>query len=103
MIELVRGPDAPSRMLSYVGGGVGKPCEVVESLFFGGVNTMIVIRNEIDPVGGWIMEQVNAVTDHKPAFGITPIATSHVLVGADSDDTRTHNRAFVRNISFVPK
>ena len=64
---------------------------------------MIIIRNKTDPVGGWIMERISVVTDHKGAFGITPIATSHVLVGADSDDTRTRNRAFVRNISFVPK
>ena len=64
---------------------------------------MTIIRNESDPVGGWIMEWVNVVADHKGIFGITPIATSHVLVGADSDDTRTRNRAFVHDISFVPK
>lgn len=103
VIELLRGRDSPSRMLSYVWGGFGEPGEVVESPFFGGVNAMIIIRNETDLVGGWIMERVNVVADHKRAFGFTPIATSHVLVGADSDDTRTRNRAFVRNISFVPK
>ena len=100
---MVRGPDAPSRMLSYVGGGFGKPCEVVESPFFGSVNAMIIIRNETDPVGDWVMERVDVVADHKRTFGITPNVTSHVLVGADSDDTRTRNRAFVRNVNFVPK
>ena len=103
VIELVRGPDTPSRMLSYVWGGFGKPCEVVKSLFCGGVNAMTIIRNETDPVGGWIMERVNVVADHKRAFGITPNTTSHILVGADSDDTGARNRAFVRNIRFVPK
>ena len=103
VIELVRCPDTPSRMLSYVWGGFGKLCEVVKSQFFGGVNAMIIIRNETDPVGDWGMERVDVVADHERAFGITPNVTSHVLVGADSDDTGTRNRAIVRNIIFVPK
>ena len=103
VIELVHGPDTPSRMLAYVWGGFSKPGEVVESPFFCSVNAMIIIRNETDPVGDWGMERVNVVADHKRAFGITPNVTSHVLVGADSDDTGTRNRAFVRNTNFVPK
>ena len=78
-------------------------CEVVKSPFFGGVNAMTIIRKETDRVGGCIMERVNVVADHKRAFGITPNTTSHIMVGADSDDTGARNRAFVRNIRFVPK
>jgi len=103
VIELAGGPDAPSRMLSYVWGGFGQPGEMVESPIFGGVNVMIIIRNETDPVGGWVMERVNVVADHKRAFGITPNTTSHIMVSADSDDTGARNRAFVRNIRFVAK
>ena len=103
VIELLRGPDAPSRMLSYVWGGFGKPGEVVESPFFGGVHVLIICRNETDPVGSWIMERFNVVADHERAFGITPSAAAHVLVSADSDDTGTRSRAFVRNIVFAPK
>ncbi len=103
VIELVRGPDAPSRMLSYVWGGFGKSGDVVESPFFGGVNAMIISRTGIDPVGSWITERFNVIADHERAFGITPIAVAHVLIGADSDDTETRNRAYVRKITFVPK
>ena len=103
VIELVRGPDAPSRVLSYVWGGFGKPGDLIESPSFGSVNAMIICRNETDPVGSWIMERFNVVADFERAFGITPSRASHVLVGADSDDTGTRTRAFVRNILFAPK
>jgi hypothetical protein len=77
LIELVRGSDAPSRMLSYVWGGFGKPGEVVKSPFFGGVNAIVICRNETDAVGSWIMERFNVVADHERAFGITPSAVAH--------------------------
>ena len=60
-------------------------------------------NDETDPVGRWIMERFNVVADFERAFGITPSRASHVLVGADSDDTGTRTRAFVRNILFAPK
>ena len=102
LFVLLRGADAPGRMLSYVWGGFGTPGEVVESPYFGGVNAIIVVHNQATPVGGWIMERVNVVADHQRAFGTTPSMVSHILVSADSDDTGTRNRAFVRNIMFAP-
>lgn len=103
VIELVRGQDAPSRMVSYVWGGFGKPGEMIESPFFGGVNVMIICRNETDPVGNWVKERFNVVADHERAFGFSPSEVAHVLVSADSDDTGTRTHAFVRNIIFVEK
>jgi len=99
-IELLRGADAPGRMLSYVWGGFGKPGDLVESPFFGGVNAMIISRVN-DPVGIWVMERVNVVADHERAFNRTPSHVAHILISADSDDTKTHSQAFVRNLDFA--
>ena len=103
LVVLARGAEAPSRMLSYVWGGSGTPGAVVESPFFGGVNAMIIVHNATTPVGVWISERVNIVADHQRAFGMVPSRVSHILLSADSDDTGTRNRAFVRNIEFRPK
>jgi hypothetical protein len=100
---MARGPDAPSRMLSYVWGGFGKPGEIFESPFFGGVNAMIICRNETAPVGSWIKERFNVVADFERAFGLAPSAVAHILIEADSDDTGTRTHAFVRNILFSQK
>lgn len=102
-VELMRGVDAPSRMLSYVWGGYGKPGDIVESPFFGGVNAMIISRTETDPVGSWLAERADIFADHMRVFGSAPQAVAHVLIGADSDDTETRGHAFVRNIGFLPK
>jgi hypothetical protein len=34
---------------------------------------------------------------------MTVFQVDRILIGADSDDTVTRNRAFVRNVGFVPK
>lgn len=99
-IELLRGADAPGRMLSYVWGGSGNAGDLVESPYFGGVNAMIVSRVESDPVDTWVAERVNVIADHERAFGRTPSRAAHILLSADSDDTKTRTMAFVRNIGF---
>ncbi len=99
-IELVRGADAPGRMLSYVWGGNGLTGDVIESPYYGGVNAMIVLRNANEPVGDWVQERVNVLADHERVFNRTPNDVSHVLLSADSDDTQTRSLAFVRNLTF---
>ena len=103
IFELFRGPDTPSRMLSYVWGGLGNPGDLIESPYFGGVNAIFINRNKNDPVGKWVVERVDVVADHKRALGFAPNAISHILIGADSDDTETTNRATVRDIKFTAK
>ncbi len=100
LVELARGVDAPGRVISYVWGGFGERGQVVESPFFGGVNAMIVSRTQAAPVGEWVMERVDIAADHKRVFGYKPKSAQHILISADSDDTKADNRAYVRGIMF---
>ena len=100
MVELARGADAPSRVISYVWGGFGETGQLVESPFFGGVNAMIISRTQDAPVGDWVTERFNIVADHKRAFGFEPKTAAHVLISADSDDTGADNQAYVRKLMF---
>lgn len=102
LVELSRGKDAPARTISYVWSGYGTPGQVVASPYFGDVNVMIVARTASAPVGQWLRETVNVAADHERIFGRSPGTASHVLIGADSDDTGGRNRGFVRGISFRP-
>ncbi len=100
VVELARGRDAPSRMISYVWAGFGRRGELIESPYFGGVNAIVVMRNGGDKVGSWVVERADVMADHRRAFGYAPRTAAHLLIGADSDDTRTRGRARVRNIAF---
>ena len=103
VIEMTRGNDAPSRVLSYVWSGFGKPDEMVQSPFLGGVNVMIIKRNEAAPNNQWLKEKVNVLNDHQRAFGRKPSPVIQILISADSDDTETSNKVSVRNIGFSVK
>jgi len=102
-VEMARGADTPGRVLSYVWGGFGESKDIVESPFFGGINAMIISRNEKAPIGDWLSEKFDVVADHERAFGYKPKAVSHVLLSADSDDTEATNHAFIRKIAFISK
>ena len=103
LVEMARGADAPSRVLSYVWGGFGKPGDMIESPFFGAVNAMIICRNARAPVGEWVSEEFDVIADHERAFGSMPTKVAHILLAADSDDTGGKNRASVRKITFRAK
>ena len=103
LVEIIRGTDAPGRMLSYVWGGFGNPGDMIESPFFGAINAMIICRNATAPVGEWVYEEANLIADHERAFGSTPTKAAHILLAADSDDTGSKNRASVRKIMFRAK
>ncbi|MEQ9172375.1 MAG: DUF3047 domain-containing protein [Rhodospirillales bacterium] len=101
LVELARGTDAPARTLSYVwSGDATTPGAVVASPYFGDVNVMIVARTGDAPLGAWLRETVDVAADHQRVFGRRPLRVAHVLIGADSDDTGSRNRGFVRGISF---
>lgn len=101
IVEMIRGADTPGRVLSYVWGGFGETKDIVESPFFGGLNAMVISRNETAPVGDWLSEKFDVVADHERAFGYKPKAVSNILLSADSDDTQATNHAFIRKIEFV--
>ncbi len=103
LVEMARGANAPSRVLSYVWGGFGKAGDMIESPFFGAVNAMIICRNAKSPVGEWLYEEFDIIADHERAFGSTPTKAAHILIAADSDDTGGMNRASVRKILFRAK
>tara|TARA_R110001592_G_scaffold149161_7_gene374573 strand:- start:2481 stop:3185 length:705 start_codon:yes stop_codon:yes gene_type:complete len=101
LVELARGKNAPARTLSYVwSGDATVPGTVVASPYFGDVNVMIVARTADAPLGAWLRETVDVAADHERVFGRRPLRAAHVLIGADSDDTGSRNRGFVRGISF---
>ncbi len=103
LIEAIRGKDTPGRILSYVWGGFGETSDIIESPFYGGINAMIISRNEQAPINEWVMEKFDVISDHKRAFGYPPKSVSNILISADSDDTEAPNQAFIRNITFVKK
>ena len=100
-VELMRGQDAPGQMLSYVWAGFGKSGDMIKSPYFGEINTMIIGRTQVDPVGEWVMERFDVAADYKRAFGTIPRMVSNVLISADSDDTGIGTHAYVRKIVFV--
>ncbi|MEQ8226543.1 MAG: DUF3047 domain-containing protein [Rhodospirillales bacterium] len=103
LVELARGKNTPGRTISYVWSGYGTPGQIVASPYFGEVNVMIVARTAESPVGEWLREQVDVAADYERVFGHRPGRTAHILIGADSDDTQSRNKGFVRDITFQPE
>ena len=101
IVELIEGPTAPSRVLSYVWTGYGNPGELYPSPFYGDVNVMMVRRNSTAPLNVWLHEIVNIMEDHKRAFGSKPKRIAQILIGADTDDLQKENIGFVKNIKFL--
>ena len=103
IVELIEGPTAPSRVLSYVWTGYGNTGELYPSPFYGDVNVMMVRRNATAPLKVWLHESVNIMEDHKRAFGSKPKRIAQILIGADTDDLQKENTGFVKNIKFLEK
>ena len=101
LVEIWRGPNTPSRGISYVWATPGVTGEVISSPYFGESNVIIITRNDKDPVNTWISERVDVVADHVRIFGFAPTVAAHLMISADSDDTEAKNQAFVKELRFT--
>ena len=101
LVEMLRGPNAPSRGISYVWATSEVIGEVISSPFLGESNVMIIARNSMDQVNSWVTERFDVVADHKRVFGYTPTVAAHIMISSDTDDTRTKNQAFIKGLQFT--
>lgn len=98
-----QGPNAPGRMLAYIWAGHGDRDDLYSSPFFGKISKMIVKRNSSAVPEVWLREQVDIIKDHKRAFGTFPKNISQILISADTDNTKTSNSGFIRNIKIISR
>ena len=101
LVEAYAGEDAPGRVLAYVFGGDHARGAWVESPHLRSAGAMRVLRPADSPTGEWFEERVEIVQDYREAFGEDPPDPTQIAISADTDDTRSTSRGFVKDLSFV--
>ena len=101
LVEAYAGEDAPGRVLAYVWGGDHPRGEWVESPHLRSAGAMRVLRPADSPTGQWFEERVDVVQDYREAFGEDPPDPTQVAISADTDDTGSISRGFVKDLAFV--
>ena len=100
-IELLRGPETPDRILTYVWGGGAERGDKIENPYTGKNGQIIYLRTPQDEAGVWFDETVNIKQDFIDAFGFDPVSPVYVGIGADSDDTTSMIEASVKGLNFT--
>jgi len=103
LVESWVGDDAPGRVLRYVFCGSHERGEVVESPYLGSAGVIKVLRPADSPTGVWFEEQVDLAADYREAFGEEPPDPTQLAIQADTDNTHSKSRAYIADISFVPR
>jgi hypothetical protein len=101
LVEAYAGEDAPGRVLAYVFGGAEPRGAWVESPHLGKAGAMRVLRPADSPTGEWFEERVDLVEDYRAAFGEDPPDPSQLAISADTDDTGSTSRGFVKDLAFL--
>jgi hypothetical protein len=101
LVEAYLGDDAPGRVLAYVWGGKQRRGEAVKSPHLRSSGFMRVLRPADSPSGEWFEERVDVAKDYREAFGEDPPDPSQLAISADTDDTRSSSRGFVKDLAFV--
>ena len=101
LVEAYAGEDAPGRVLAYVWGGDHPRGEWVESPHLRSAGAVRVLRPADSPTGQWFEERVDIVEDYREAFGEEPPDPTQIAISADTDDTGSTSRGFVKDLAFV--
>jgi Protein of unknown function (DUF3047) len=101
LVEAYAGENAPGRVLVYVWGGDHPRGEWVESPHLRSAGAMRVLRPADSPTGQWFEERVDIVQDYREAFGEDPPDPTQIAISADTDDTGSTSRGFVKDLAFV--
>lgn len=99
-IELLRGPETPDRILTYIWGGGADRGEKIQNPYAGKNGQFIYLRTPKDEKETWFTERVNIQQDFIDAFGFEPVSPVYVGIGSDSDDTGIKIRARVKGLRF---
>ena len=103
LLEIVFGFPVHGRVLTYVWGGRGERGDALPNPHIGEDSWMIVLRPGRTPTQEWFAERRDLVADYDAAFGGAPPERGIIAIAADSEDTRSRSRAFVRNITFADR
>jgi hypothetical protein len=57
---------------------------------------IVVLRNQLSPLGTWTAEKVNVYQDYKKLFGREPDPVQAIGIMSDSDNTQSRARAYYR-------
>jgi hypothetical protein len=101
LVEAYAGEDAPGRVLAYVFGGDHPRGAWVESPHLRSAGAMRVLRPADSPTGEWFEERADIVQDYREAFGEDPPDPTQIAISADTDDTGSTSRGFVKDLAFV--
>ena len=99
-VELLRGPETPDRILTYIWGGGADQGEKIQNPYAGENGQFIYLRTPKDGKEIWFPERVNIQQDFIDAFGFEPVSPVYVGIGSDSDDTGIKIRARVKGLQF---
>ena len=100
-VELRHGSDAPGRAIAYTWGGLGNQGEVQPSPYMRSAGAIILLRPGDWKTGQWFEEMVDLRADYETVFDDPAVAPMQIALLADSDDTDSTVRAFVRDLRFV--
>ena len=101
LVEALAGEDAPGRVLAYVFGGKQRRGDVVESPHLGSAVFMRVLRPAVSPTGQWFDERVDLANDYRQKFGENPTNPVQLAISADTDNTSSSSRGFVKGLAFL--
>ena len=101
LVEALAGKDAPGRVLAYVFGGKQRRGEVVASPHLGSAGFMRVLQPANSPVGQWFEERVDLAKDYRQAFGENAPDPVQLAISADTDNTGSSSRGFVKGFAFL--
>lgn len=93
-------PPMAGKVLTYVWGGTHPEGSVLTNPYLSMQGKIIVLRSGDGPVGQWLMEEIDFVSDFRKVFGYGPPAPAFVAISADSDDTGSRMFGAVADLAF---
>ena len=93
-------PPLAGKVLTYVWGGAHPQGTVLANPHLQRWGQIIILRSGAEPVGQWLMEDIDFVADFRKAFGYRPPAPAFVAISSDSDDTMSSTSGVIAGLAF---
>jgi len=93
-------PPLAGRVLTYVWGGSAPAGTILDNPHLDMKGKLIILRNAEEPLGRWVMEDIDFNADFKQAFGEMAPSPSHIAISTDSDDTGSRARGAIAGLAF---